>query len=639
MLRLAFPLLALLVSVLPATVLAQPCPSDVEAWSATCATGDGHPRPRACPPGHVVFDVGAEHLGVDVSLVTDGAFIEAGGLGASPLGNYADWSDAPEAHHVALDALVGCLRASPSGLREALADAPLETLTRAPVTHGTSLPWPLLVGLVLFGLLAQRLGARDVARRLLVPVGLALAAFLLRLLLVDAGYFHQNGQGPVWVAQALGESSEYGPGYAQIFGLASLASDADAALFLMQGLLAGLGVAAAFVIGERLGEVRVGWALALAAALSPMLARLANSESYFGAQGSLLLLATAILVVTGSPAVEQRLTSRGMGWRALGPLTAGALIAQAALVHPIGWVPAALVPTALLLTPEARAQRLKHTALAALLIGLMVLVLAGPSMVGVIEGRLGETWMGHANARVGGESLAPIGWIAVLVLVTLWVERARPALPLVLAFAVLVTFARTDLLNASLPYAHHAYMTLFLGPLAACIAALTPRSSPRGESVSNISGRDALAFPVGVLLASLLVHAATHDVGFYRATDALEGDLFRTWRNELPRGAVVTHLERADRHVLMLPLRHQRRAGLRAREPLPDLTAMGADVFYYRSGLCTTPAGRPVCEAVEQGYVLTELHTVTLPARPSIHGLNYDEDAVRVGLYRVVDRR
>lgn len=628
--RLAFPLLALLVSLLPASVLAQPCPSTIEAWSATCATSDGHPRPRACPPGHVVFDVGAEHLGVDVSLVTEGAFIEAGGLGASPLGNYADWSDAPEAHHAALDALVACLRASPSGLREALAHAPLETITRGPATQGTSLPWPLLVGLVLFGLLVRRLGARDVARRLALPLGLGLAAFVLRFVLVDAGYFHQNGQGPVWVAQALGEPSEYGPGYAQLFGLASLAPDADAALFVMQGLLAGLGVAAAFVIGERLGDVRVAWALALAAATSPMLARLANSESYFGAQSSLLLLATAILVVTGSASVQQRLTSRGMGWRALGPLTAGALIAQAALLHPIGWVPAALVPTALLLMPEARAERLKHTALAAVLIGLMVLVLAGPSMVGVIEGRLGETWMGHANARVGGESLAPIGWIAVLALVTLWVERARPALPLVLAFAVLVTFARTDLLNASLPYAHHAYMTLFLGPLAACIAALTPR---------KVSGRDAFAFPIGVLLVSLLLHAATRDVGLYRATDALEGDLFRTWRNELPEGAVVTHLERADRHVLMLPLRHQRRAGLRAREPLPDLTALGADVFYYRSGLCTTPAGRPVCEAVEQGYVLTELHTVTLPARPSIHGLDYDADEVRVGLYRVVDSR
>ena len=630
MLRLAFPLLALLISLLPASVLAQPCPVSVEAWSATCETGDGHPRPRACPPGHVVFDVGAEHLGVDVSLVTEGAFIEAGGLGASPLGNYADWSDAPDAHHAALDALVACLRASPSGLREALAEAPLETLTRAPVTQGTSLPWPLFVGLVLIGLLVQRLGARDVARRLVVPLGLGLAAFLLRLLLVDAGYFHQNGQGPVWVAQALGEPSEYGPGYAQLFGLASLASDADTAVFLMQGLLSGLGVAATFVIGERLGDARVGWALALAAAMSPMLARLANSESYFGAQGSLLLLATAILVVTNSAAVEQRLSSRGMGWRALGPLTAGALVAQAALVHPIGWVPAALVPTALLLTPASRENRLKHTALAALLVGLMVIVLAGPSMLGVIQGRLGETWMGPANARVGGASLAPIGWIAVLVFVTLWLERARPALPLVLAFAVLVTFARTDLLNASLPYAHHAYLTLFLGPLAACIAALTPRKA---------SGRDALAFPAIVLLVSLLVHAATRNVGLYRATDALEGDLFRTWRNELPQGAVVTHLERAGRHVLMLPLRHQRRAGLRTQQPLPDLTALGADVFYYRSGVCTTPAGRPVCEAVEQGYVLTELHTASLPARPSIYGLDYDEDEVRVGLYRVVDRR
>ena len=578
-----------------------------------------------------MLDVGAGHLGVDVSLEAQGGFVQVGGLGASPLGSYADWSQASATDRAAFEALVGCLQEGAPGLRGALlplADAPHEVRSSERVPW--PVPWPLLVALVLFALLVQCLGARDVARRLALPLGLGLVAFVLRLLLVDAGYFHQNGQGPVWVAQALGEPSEYGPGYAQLFGWVASASDADGALFVAQGLLAGLGVAAAFVIGERLADVRVALALALAAALSPMLARLANSESYFSAQASLLLLATAILVATSSPSVAQRIAAQGKHWRALGPLISGALIAQVALVHPIGWAPAALVPTALLLTPEARAKRLQHTLLAALLIGLMVLVLAGPAMVGVMQGQLGATWMGPAHARVGGASLAPIAWMALLVLATLSFERARPALPLVLALAVLVTFARTDLLNASLPYAHHAYMTLFLGPLAACIAALTPR---------NVSGRDALAFPAIVLLASLLLHAATHDVGLYRATDALEGDLFRTWRSTLPEGAVVTHLERAGRHVRMLPLRQQRRMGLRAGQAPPDLTTLGPDVFYVRSGLCTTAEGRAFCEALEQSYVLTELETATLPARPSIYGLDYDEDEVRVGLYRVVDSR
>jgi len=630
------PLAVLLLWLPPASAQAQACPASVEAWTQRCETGAGHPRPRACPPGHVVLDVGPEHLEVDVSLGTEGAFVTAGGLGASPLGSYADWSEASPGERAALDALVACLEASSSGLREALlplSEASPEALAmqRSTAPESVSPPWSLLAAMMLFALLVQRLGVRDVARRLALPLGLGLASFVLRRLLVDEGYFHQNGQGPVWVAQALGEPSEYGPGYAQLFGwLASSASDAEGAIFLAQGLLSGLGVAAVYVIGERLGDVRVGWALALAMAMSPMLARLANSESYFGVQASLLLLATAILVVTSQLSVEKRLTSSGSQWLALGPLTAGALLAQVALVHPIGWVPAALVPTVLLLVPGSREARLKRTAMAALLAGLMVLLIAGPAMLEVLDGRLGAAWMGPAHARVGGTSIAPIAWMALLVLLTLWVDRARPALPLVLAAAVMVTLTRTDLLNASLPYAHHAYATLFLGPLAACLAVMAPR---------NASGRVARAFPIALLIAALVLHAATLEVGLYRATDALEGDLFRAWRNELPEGAVVTHLERADRHVLMLPLRHQRRMGLRATRPPPDLTSLGPEVFYYRSGLCTTAAGRGFCDALEAGYALTELHVATLPARPSIHGLDYDGEEVRVGLYRVVGLR
>ena len=76
--------------------------SAVDAWAASCVTT--RVRARACPPGHVLLDVGAGHLGVDVSLEARGAFIQAGGLGASPLGNYSDWGEASATDRAAFDA-------------------------------------------------------------------------------------------------------------------------------------------------------------------------------------------------------------------------------------------------------------------------------------------------------------------------------------------------------------------------------------------------------------------------------------------------------------------------------------------------------------------------------------------------------
>ena len=57
--------------------------------------------------------------------------------------------------------------------------------------------------------------------------------------------------------------------------------------------------------------------------------------------------------------------------------------------------------------------------------------------------------------------------------------------------------------------------------------------------------------------------------------------------------------------------------------------------FYYRSSLCSTDEGRPVCDAIERAHALELVVRHELPARPSMIGMRYDRDVVTVALYRV----
>ncbi len=58
-------------------------------------------------------------------------------------------------------------------------------------------------------------------------------------------------------------------------------------------------------------------------------------------------------------------------------------------------------------------------------------------------------------------------------------------------------------------------------------------------------------------------------------------------------------------------------------------------VVYVRSSLCSSPEGRPLCDAAEAQLPLTPLARTALPAVPSRSGLTYDRDPVEVGLSRV----
>lgn len=96
------------------------------------------------------------------------------------------------------------------------------------------------------------------------------------------------------------------------------------------------------------GGARVGLLAGALATLDPAAMRLAGSESYYAVIATLLTLAV-LAVVLGARG--------GRGRLVLGALVAGFLCAQAARIHPVAWVPAALVPLAIAVLPGARLGR------------------------------------------------------------------------------------------------------------------------------------------------------------------------------------------------------------------------------------------------------------------------------------------
>ena len=264
-------------------------------------------------------------------------------------------------------------------------------------------------------------------------------------------------------------------------------------------------------------------------------------------------------------------------------------------------------------------------------------------MLAVLRGALGDAWLGPARAADDRQvpSWVMLSLVASLVAIAVATRSARfRRLALAAALLGLVSAVawRGNLLGAAPAWVHHAYVWLYLGPAVAAIAGLVPQTTAECPAwLAPPRGPATLA--AALTVAALAGHAVTLDETLARSTDAREAGLVRIWREHLPAGAAVVHLERAGRQILSLPLHMFRDVPLTVDDPPPDLTALGADVFVYRSGLCTSVRGRAYCDALESDYVLQPFATAVLPAEPSMEGLDYDRPTVDVGLYRVRDRR
>ena len=634
--------IALAVAGATCTAAAQaPCPEEVVRFAEACDAGPPRLRAAECPAGHVIFD--ADGLYIDVRRSGDDAFVRVGELGISPVGQFRDWREAPERHRAALDALVRCVRARPDPIVDAIGEhppAPSESRA-APgeprVRTTRPLPWRVLLGALLaLGILVRRFGTRGLAERAMPLVALGAIVLLARQLLVPESYFHQNGQGPLWVRHALGEPSAYGPGYAQLFWLAARAAgDPDGAVFLAQSVLCALVPPAGFAIARGVGAPRIfAWAVAVALAASPLLARIARSESYFATCGALLFLAAAILAVCVRP--ED-------GWKArlAGMAASGLFVAQAALVHPVCWLAGAVLPGVVLVGGGDVTARVRLAVVATAVIAAVVLAFAGPDLYDVLAGSLGHQWLGAPTARTSRAAGYEVALLALIVLAAVGValrSRAwqRTALAVVVIALVAAMAWMGYVLGDVMPWIAAAYGWLYApAPIAAGAALVRELSGVAGSRERLVR-----AAAAGAVLVSSISWYAVRFADLTRLpTDAREALAVRRWRAHLPRGAVVAHLARAGRQIVELPLYERYHLRISADRPPVDLTAAGSDVFYLRSSLCTSARGREMCEAVEAAYQLEPVRRAVFPAVPSMDGLEYDRDEVEIVLYRVRDRR
>jgi len=502
--------------------------------------------------------------------------------------------------------------------------------------------WRGASGLILLGYVAfehaKALSSEVRVRRLLELAALVAAGLVgtLALGLFDLapGYFHQNGQGPLWVRYAMGLPSSYGPGQSELFGFVSGASNPDSALFGAQRVLGALWPLWAFVIARGLGAHRtLAWGFAVAVALDPVALRITSSETYFAGSLSMLLPATAALVLAHSS--EARRSSVAVP--AL--LAAGLLVAQAARVHPTGWVPAAFVVIAVALGPGQLRQRAMRTGLAALVVGAVVASVSYPAMADVLSGSLGQHWEG-ALGREHILQWRPLLFVCpVLIVLVALAKRRERALIAAVTMAVIVLLAPYMNLigNAANRSIIAAYYHLYLPPMLACAVVLV-------SELRIVGPKPVTGALVGLLLAAWALSSGSAAAP---STDALEQTESLTWRATLPADAQVIYLARDGNRIQFLPYHRelgfsdvQLHAGEGADAILLAAVGSSSESYYQRTSLCAMPTLAEPCAEMEaasaaEGFTLEQVATASLPALPSMRDFAYAGETVDVTLFRL----
>ena len=630
------------------------CPPDALAWAKQCSETTGVVVERAeCPDGVVVLSLRGERgtpLSVEVHAAGEGSFRTVGKLGLSPVGRFDDWLTEPEDERTAFDRLSGCAARDPGPLRASVE----RTRTAAGTPGGDSsrregrdtppvLPWRLALAAVfaatacLLRVRASSAVRRARARRMALGLaGLAFGTWCARRLFWSSAFFHQNGQGPLWIRYALGRMAPftaYGTGYREIFStpVAAFGGDPSRSVFETQAVLGTVVPACAWTIARRVGARRpVAALLALLVACDPLLARLAESESYFATTLALLISASALLCA-GVPLERSHRWTR---WCAV--LGAGLLVAQAARVHIFGWVPAAMVPFPLLLMRGPLPRRARFFAMATLGIAVVVLIGAAPEMRTVLVGPLGERFGTHRRS-LPDPALIPLVLALGVVLLSLRATRSHRGVLAALVFALSIALGKlmSDIGGSPTPWVDGAQRALFAPALIASASAWS-------SMLSRTKHRALFAALALSLSGAFLLTRARSMTPL--PTDALEASWVTSFKASLPAGATVSYLGRVGDRIDELPLYNPLpwSAAEPTAVPLRDavtLLASGSDAYYVRTTLCFTPEGAPVCAALERTAVLEPVQSRSLPARPSMRDFSYLGETVPVGLFRVRGHR
>jgi len=468
-------------------------------------------------------------------------------------------------------------------------------------------------------------------RSLTIALGLGAAIWLARQWWFGTMYLHQNGQGPIWTEAALADSHglfRYGPGYAELFGpiVRLTPMDPEAALFTAMGLASLLVVACGYSLARTLGLARLSAAaVALGLAIAPIPTRLAGSESYFAIGLVLLTLAAATLARASH---GTRVGSRRF---VLGVLATGVLIAQAAVLHPLVWIPAATIPVVVYLQRGRWRERLRKTIVSTSFIAVCVALCAGQTLREVLQGTLGQQWAPEtARASLTSQLPPALFWLllAALTLAAASPRRTRRrALEVWVGGGLLGSLAwSTNLVAANSPWIAQAYLWLFAPALIALLA-VGLRDLPRRPAAASLA-------------ASSVLWACLRAPELLQPTaDGVELNAALNWRDQLAPGSEVLWLARADQRTLNLPLymhfTSQRRPFV-ANQSLPQAhVGRARRSYYYRSSLCATPVGQNACHRFEARHVLEPLASWKLPPVASLPWLPLPNTPITVSLFEV----
>ena len=526
---------------------------------------------------------------------------------------------------------------SPQALRGG-GSRPTGTQAASPVR----VPWrALLACALLVAAWWPRRARRGWGVRAAAVVCAVVAIVALRQSVFVPAFFHQNGQGPLWIEMTRSTRQPYGTGFAELFSwlVALFPSRPEAALFLAQSTLAALALCVSWGLARRSatspeGAIPTAAALFVCMVVSPTLGRLAGSESYFATCLSLELIAAWVLTLGGVPrgSAVTRL-------RALAPtIAAGLLLSLAVAVHPICWVPSALVPLVMLVGAGSMRRRACRTAVAYGTVGAVVVVTALPGVLRVLYGEVGRHWMPRGAAPLIDtahvlKTLLP--WLAGVVVLLATTRRPVRALPrIAVGLLVVAAIALTDqpFRMATPPWITSAFTWLY-APLLVAALASTLSDVPRTRW-------QAWALAAVIALGGLGFAARHRDSLMAMPTDTLELRALVAWRDQLPAGSTVMVPWRVGDRLLTFPLYPafdplgRRLLALDERHPVP-VVGGGGSVYYYRTSICTTVQGRPLCDAIERRLSLAPVRLATFPARWSLRYLDYDRPQVSVGLYRV----
>lgn len=591
----------------------------------------------ACDPGRMVIEVrdsSGAPLEVDISAQGHSAFRRASGLGVSPIGEYADWSRESKPRRDALDAVVACVNNDAKlGLGGSDPSPPQRRVPWLMLAAGVSLAATLIRGGLRISWRGRSIRDACVGRGafgIVALAGIAVASFAARAWLVPMRFVHQNGQGPLWVEIALGstDADTYGPGYPELFGwIARLGLPApDTAVFWAMAACSAIVPVAGWWLARGSGaSVATAWLIAVWLAAHPLLARLAHSESYFGAQ-VLLLFAAAAILSWGARHARRWLLDATFG---LAVLTAGLLVSQVARIHPTSWLAAATVPLVVAVQPGRARRRLLQTIAAAAGIGVVVLLTSFDPMYDVMTGQLGKKWQ---PTRLIGIPELTAAWHIVVVLSAALVLVARRRMHALAASGALgltlAVAASADLLAPTFGWIADAYRIQYLPAVLSASVALVHRASGRFRQHRWIE-------PACVLVIGVVLLGWRWEQHTTVPTDVLEQSWSMQWRDGLPPGSRVFYVGRAGDRVFILPLYE----GMPARAIAVGSRRMGNRLqrgdYLYRSSLCSTGEGRKVCEELERGVELTVVMERTERATPSLPWLPLEGERVRLGLYRV----